>query len=155
MLYQPTRLRIKWGQFPTGRDLRRPRCSSSRPGAIHAVELLLLLPIVLAVLIAMVEYSMILSIDQQLAVASREGARVAAQGGTTVEVEAAARLVLGTGSVGQNTVVTSQLTDVSGNPVTVQVVIADASTVVPNMLRFVGFSINGTPLAGTTVMRRE
>jgi Flp pilus assembly protein TadG len=133
----------------------RKRLTQRRPGAIHAVELLLLLPIVLGLLVAMVEYSMILSIDQQLAVASREGARVASQGGSAVEVEAAARLVLGTGSVNQGAVVTSQLTDVSGNPVAVQVAIADASTVVPDMLRFVGFSINGTPLAGTAVMRRE
>ena len=44
-----------------------------RQGAIHAVELLLLLPIILALILGMLEYSMILSIDQQLAVASRQG----------------------------------------------------------------------------------
>jgi Flp pilus assembly protein TadG len=126
-----------------------------RRGAIHAVELMLLLPIVLALIVGMVEYSMILSIDQQLAVASREGGRVAAQGGSAAEVEAAARLVLGAGAVGKHAAVTSQLTDVSGDPVAVRVAVADAAAVVPNMLRFVGFSIKNKPLAGSTVMRRE
>jgi Flp pilus assembly protein TadG len=126
-----------------------------RPGAIHAVEMLFVLPIVLVLIVAMVEFSMILSIDQQLAVASREGARVAAQGGSASEAEAAARLVLGGGSVGQQSVVTSQLTAVSGDPVLVRVAIADASTVVPNLLRFAGFSIKDKPLVGATAMRRE
>jgi Flp pilus assembly protein TadG len=137
------------------RNKSRRRCPAPRLGAIHAVELLLVLPILLALILGMVEYSMILSIDQQLAVASREGARVAAQGGSAGEVEAAARLVLGAGSVGRHSVVTSQLTDVSGDPVSVQVVVANAATVVPNLLRFVGFSIDSKPLAGATVMRRE
>ena len=139
--------------------LRQARTSHKRnlprTGAIHAVELLLLLPIILALILGMVEYSMILSIDQQLAVASREGARVAAQGGSASEAEAAARLVLGPGSVGLESVVTSQLTDVSGDPVLVRVVIADAATVVPNLLRFAGFSIKDKPLAGAAIMRRE
>ena len=54
---------------------------TSRPGGIHAVELLMLLPIVLALVLGMVELSLILSTDQQLTMASREGRRVAAQGG--------------------------------------------------------------------------
>ena len=58
----------------------------------------MLLPIILALVLGMVEFSMILAIDQQLAVASREGARVGSQGGSASEVEAAAQLILGTGS---------------------------------------------------------
>jgi hypothetical protein len=131
------------------------RAAALRKGSIHAVEILFLLPIILALILGMVEFSMILSIDQQLAVASREGARVAAQGGSASEAEAAARLVLGGGSVGLKSVVTTQLTDVSGDPVLVRVAIADASTVVPNLLRFAGFSIKDKPLAGATIMRRE
>jgi Flp pilus assembly protein TadG len=139
--------------------LRQPTTSLKRArprqGAIQAVELLLLLPIILALILGMVEYSMILSIDQQLAVASRQGARVAAQGGSAAEVEAAARLVLGTSNVALNTEVTSQLSDVSGDTVAVRVAVADAASVVPDVLRFVGFTIKDQPLAGLTVMRRE
>jgi Flp pilus assembly protein TadG len=129
--------------------------ASGRSGAVHAVEILLLLPIVLALILGMVEYSMLLAVDQQLTVASREGARAAAQGGSASEVEAAARLILGVGNVGHYSVVTSQLTDVPGDPVSVQVAIADAATVVPDLLRFVGFSIKNKPLTGLTTMRRE
>jgi Flp pilus assembly protein TadG len=127
----------------------------SRPGSINAIELLLLLPIILALAAGIVEFSLILSIDQQIAVASREGARVASQGGSAAEVEAAARVNLGTGAVGVNAIVTSQLTDVSGNPVTVDVQIADASTVAPNLLAIIGFSIKNKALDARTIMRRE
>jgi Flp pilus assembly protein TadG len=128
---------------------------SRRPGALHAVELMLLLPIVLAIVLGMIEYSLMLSADQQLAVASRQGARVAAQGGRADEVEASARLALGTGRLAKRAVVKSLLSDVSGTPVTVAVSVPDAATVIPNMLRFVGFSIKNRPLAGSTVMMRE
>lgn len=131
------------------------RSSRKRLGAIHAVELLLIFPIVLGLVFGMIEYSMILSIDQQLAVASREGARVASQGGTASEVETATRLILGAGNIGKNSVVTSSLTDVCGDPVAVQVAVADAASVVPNLLRFVGFNIKDQPLIGSSVMRRE
>ena len=117
--------------------------------------LMLLLPVVLALVMGMVEYSLMLSADQQLAVASREGARVAAQGGTSAEVEASARLALGHGKLAKKAVVVSQLSDVSGSPVRVAVTVANAATVVPDLLRFVGLSIKNHPLAGSTVMRRE
>jgi Flp pilus assembly protein TadG len=126
-----------------------------RAGGIHALELLFLLPIILALILGMVEFSLVLAADQQLAVASREGSRVAAQGGGPAEVEAAARLVLGSGKLGNNTLVSSQLTDVSGSPVSVTVTVADAAAVVPNLLRFVGYSIKDKPLASVTIMRRE
>src|SRR5579863_2504808 len=84
-----------------------------RSGALHAVELVLLLPIVLAIVLGMIEYSLMLSTDQQLAVASRQGARVAAQGGTADEVEASARLALGTGNLANKAVVKSLLSDIS------------------------------------------
>ena len=131
------------------------RSAARRPGALHAVELMLLLPVVLGIVMGMIEYSLMLSTDQQLAVASREGARVAAQGGTSTEVEASARLALGHGSLQKRAVVVSQLSDVSGSPVTVAVTVADAATVIPDLLRFLGLSIKNHPLAGSTVMRRE
>src|SRR5438874_1261778 len=121
MIFQPKRGSVK--------ITLQTRWKTRRPGAIHAVELLLLLPILLGMVLGMVEYSLVLSVDQQLAVAGREGARVGSQGGSASEVEAAARIVLGHGKLGKNAVVLSQLTDVSGNPVTVEVKVASAATV--------------------------
>src|SRR4051812_14860442 len=112
---------------------KAPSLARRRVGAVQATELLLVVPILLAIVFALVEYAMILSVGQQLAVASREGARVAAQGGTAQEVETAARNVLGSGTVNQHAVVDSQLTSVSGDPVTVTVHVENASIVVPNL----------------------
>ena len=126
-----------------------------RTGALHALEILFILPIILGLVLGMVEFSLVLAADQQLAVASREGSRVAAQGGSPSEVEAATRFVLGSGKLGNNSLVVSQLSDVSGNPVSVTVTVPDAATVVPNLLRFVGYNIRGKPLASVSIMRRE
>jgi Flp pilus assembly protein TadG len=126
-----------------------------RAGYIQSVELLLIVPIVLILVFGMVEYGMILAIDQQLALASREGARVAAQGGSAAEVQAAALVVLGAGSVANNAVVTSQLSDVSGSQVSVDVAIPDASTAVPDLLAIIGLSLKNMTLDANAVMRRE
>jgi Flp pilus assembly protein TadG len=129
-----------------------------RRGSLTA-ELLFVLPILLVFLLGTVEYSMLFLAEQQLMVASREGARVAALGGTSTDVEQAARQVLGTGSLGQATV-ESVLTDdlgqplPTGSPVAVTVSIP-AAQAVPDLLAFAGLSIRNQTLAAQTVMRKE
>lgn len=132
--------------------------STLRAGSL-AVELLLVLPVLLAFLLGMLEFSMLLIVRQELLTASREGARVAAQGGGAADVEQAARVFLGTGSLSRANVV-SVLTDdtgtplPSGSPVAVTVSIP-ASQAVPDLLAFVGLSIRNETLAAQTVMRKE
>jgi hypothetical protein len=129
-----------------------------RRGSV-ATELLFAFPILLAVLLATVEFSLWLSAQQQVALASREGARAAATGGDLDEVNRTVRLALGDGrfAVAQ---VSADLTDdlgnpaAAGDPVAVQVRLP-ASSVVPDLLGFVGFSIRGEVLVGQTVMRKE
>jgi Flp pilus assembly protein TadG len=124
-----------------------------------AVELLVALPIVLAVLLGMIEFSMLLVARQQILVASREGARVAALGGTADDVDKAVHQFLGTGSLA-GAQVQAQLTDQSGQPVpsggavavTVSLPTAQA---VPDLLRFIGFSLGNDVLTVQTVMRKE
>jgi Flp pilus assembly protein TadG len=123
------------------------------------IELLFALPILLAVLLAVVEFSLILVARQQLVTASREGARVAAQGGTVADVVQAVQQFLGTGTL-SGAAVSAVLTDdngvplPSGSPVAVTVSLP-LTQVAPDLLRFVGFSINGQTLATQTVMRKE
>ena len=118
-----------------------------------------MLPVLLAFLLGMLEFSMLLIVRQELLTASREGARVAAQGGGAADVEQAARVFLGTGSLSRANVV-SVLTDdtgtplPSGSPVAVTVSIP-ASQAVPDLLAFVGLSIRNETLAAQTVMRKE
>jgi Flp pilus assembly protein TadG len=73
----------------------KPLTRSGRRRAGAAIELLLVFPILLSILLAMVEFSMMLVARQQLAGASREGARVAAQGGDLPAVQATVAQYLG------------------------------------------------------------
>jgi Flp pilus assembly protein TadG len=124
-----------------------------------ALELLLVLPILLALVAGMVEFSLLLGARQQLVAASREGARVAAQGGDPMEVDRAVRTFLGQGSL-QAAQVQSVLTDAAGNPLStgdsVQVVVQlPATQAAPDLLAFVGVSLHDQVLVARTVMRKE
>jgi Flp pilus assembly protein TadG len=121
--------------------------------------LLLTLPLLLALVAALVEFSLVLAARQQLSAASREGARVAALGGDLQAVTLAAQRVLGTGSLSQAQV-SAVLTDAgglplpSGEPVQVTVQIA-AGQVAPDLLGLIGFSLRRQTLTAATVMRKE
>ena len=134
-----------------------PRRRARRAGV--ALELLLVFPILLSLLLAMVQFSMLLAARQQLAGASREAARVAAQGGDLTAVQATAALYLGQGNL-SNAQVLAVLTDPSGLPlpsgapvaVTVQV---PANQAAPDLLAFAGLSIKNEVLSAQTVLRKE
>jgi hypothetical protein len=140
--------------MPVDPPRRRPR---RRAGV--ALELLLVFPILLSLLLAMVQFSMLLAARQQLAGASREAARVAAQGGNLTAVQAAAALYLGQGNL-SNAQVLAVLTGPTGLPlpsgapvsVTVQV---PATQAAPDLLAFVGISLKNDVISAQTVMRKE
>jgi Flp pilus assembly protein TadG len=131
---------------------------SKRRGSL-AIEMLIVLPVLLAIMLGMVEFSMLLVSRQELLTASREGARVAAIGGSQDDVEAAVRQFLGTGSLSQATI-TTVLTDnqgqplPSGSPVAVTVSLP-ANQAAPDLLVFIGFSLRDETLVAQTVMRKE
>ncbi|MFO0879667.1 MAG: TadE/TadG family type IV pilus assembly protein [Gemmataceae bacterium] len=134
------------------------RVNKRRRGGI-AIELLFVLPVLLAVLLASVEFSLWLTAQQQVALAGREGARVASTGGTEEEIQNAVRLVLGEPRYDRSTV-TVTITDELGNPLTsgdpVAVVVQlPVRYVVPDLLAFIGLSIRNQVLVNQTVMRKE
>jgi hypothetical protein len=140
-------------------DLRpQARKHILRRGSL-AAELLLLLPILMTVVLGIVEIGMLEFCEQQLCAASREGCRVAAQGGDQKEVEDAVRRYLGDGRLGDCDIEVV-LTDQSGrplhcgDPVEVHCRIK-AHHCVPNLLCFIGCSIRDKDLCGHTVMRNE
>jgi Flp pilus assembly protein TadG len=133
------------------RDRTRRRARRRR-GSI-TLELLLALPILLAVLLATVEFGMLLLAQQQLQGASRDGARVGALGGTEQDVEDAALAVLGNGAFAQAQI-TADLPDKPGEPVEVVVQIP-AVKVVPDVLGFIGISLRDVTISAKTVMRKE
>jgi Flp pilus assembly protein TadG len=127
--------------------------------ATLTLELLLVLPIALVIILAIVEFSMIFTVRQQLSAASREGARVASIGGTAEEIEAAVRTFLGNGTLSQAKVI-SVLTDEFGDPVpsggAVQVIVTlPTAQAVPNLLAPFGFSIGNDVIYARTTMRKE
>lgn len=142
------------------RILRRKR--PPRRG-ILAVELLLFLPILLILVLAMVQFSMTLHARQQLVAASREGCRIAALGGSLSEVEQTVRRTLGNGKLADADI---ELTDEKGTPILAGTPVFTGDSVsvwlrlpthhvVPDLLRFMGYSIKNDELVARTVMRRE
>jgi Flp pilus assembly protein TadG len=143
-------------QTSEGRRVHR-RIAGRR--ATVALELLLALPVLVGVLLGVVEFGLMLVAQQQLVAASREGARVASQGGAQTDIVQAVHQFLGAGSL-SNANIAAVLTDAmgqplaSGQPVTVTVSIP-ATQVAPDFLGFIGFSIAGENLVGQTTMRKE
>ena len=130
-----------------------------RRGGSLTLELLFVLPILMAVLLGTIEFSMFGLARQQLVAASREGARVAALGGTQGETIAAVQLFLGNGQL-QNATIVTTLQDKSGNPiqsgspVTVTVAVP-ATQAVPDLLAFLGISLVNENIIAQTTMRKE
>jgi hypothetical protein len=140
------------------RAKRKEQGPARRRGSL-TIELLLLLPILFAVLLAVVEFSQLIEADQRLSAASAQGARVAAQGGDAEEVAHAVRQVLGKGRLSQAKIL-ARLTDRDGRPIpsgeTVEVVVViPAKKAVPDLLAFFGFSLGKRELVGQTAMRKE
>jgi hypothetical protein len=123
------------------------------------VELIMVLPILLLLLFAMVQFSMLLTARQQLLAASREGARTGARGGSPAEVGAAVKGALGQGSLGEARVHYRVLAGDPSQPVPgrerVEVTVeVPATRVVPDLIRWV-VSFEDQDLVATTVMQRE
>lgn len=115
----------------------------------------MLLPIVMLVLAAMVQLSLLITCDQRLHEASLEGARVASQGGSQEEVELAVKRVLGRGRLAAAKV-ESLLEDEDGDPVAAGSSVAVTVTIcakqaVPGPLSFCG----SRQLIGRAVMRKQ
>ncbi len=143
------------------RSLLHARCQTRR--GILTFELLLVLPILLIVVLAAVQFSLTLYARQQLVAASREGCRVAALGGNLSEVEGTIRRTLGNGRLAD---VDIELTDETGKPLSDGMILPSGDSVavwlrlptvhvVPNLLRFIGYSIQTDEMVARTVMRRE
>lgn len=134
-----------------------------RRRGILALELLLILPILLLLVLAMVQFSMTLQARQQLVAASREGCRVAAIGGDLGEVERTIRRTLGQGRLLDADI---ELTDEAGKAIEAGQAVPSGESVavwlriptvavVPDLLRFMGYSIKDDELVARTLMRRE
>ena len=146
---------------PVGDSARRrpgrPDASKRRCGSV-VVELLLIFPILAGFLLGTIEFSLLLYTRQQMLAASREGARVAARGGSDDEVKAAVKQALGTSGAAADNALTT-ITRTTATPpntrdqVQVSVQVADTK-VVPNLIPFI-IDLRNEQLMAFTVMNVE
>lgn len=136
----------------------KPGDTRNRRGFL-ALEALIVLPIVGCFFLALCSVAGLEMAWQQMLTASREGARVAALGGTADEVEAATRLFLGGGTVSQSDIqvfITGEdgFPVLPGQPVSV-VISIPAALVMPQFGAMIGFAFGENQLVARTTMRKE
>jgi Flp pilus assembly protein TadG len=131
----------------------------SRAGGVFTLELLLVLPIVLAVCLGLVELSLLLMSMQRVQSASSAACRVgtlpandpAAQRQAMEEVAAKA---LGTVGMASSYQMQSQIGQYAGDPVIVEVTVP-MTAAAPDLLRTFGFSLRGRVLTAHTQMCKQ
>ena len=133
------------------------RYKSSRPnnrfGSL-TLELLLLLPILLALLCAIVYFAALETHRHRVIHASCVAARVASQGGQGEDVRQAVHQVLGIKCLCEHANVHIELGCNTGDKVLVRVEVP-TKCVLPNLLWYVGFCNENDRLVGQTVLRKE
>lgn len=144
-----------------GKHTSPPRTRQRR--GYLTLELFLVFPILMLLLAGMIQFSMMLHARQQLVAAGREGARVASLGGDAHDVEHAVHRTLGEGRLSEATVLLTTEDDhplasaqqvPPGEPVAVWVRLP-TTRAVPDLLRFIGYSIRDDEIVVRTIMRRE
>jgi hypothetical protein len=171
-------------RLSTGRRWRHcPTWGSARRGGAVLVEFLLVMPILLVALAGVIEYGLILSNLQQVALASRVGAKVASEQPTPLDITAihaavdqqlksagfsgACRVILqhnvpGGGPSPQTTgACDCNMPLTPGTPATTHgrfvrvTVCVELSELTPDLLDFFGFSVAGRLVEETTTYRWE
>ena len=144
-------------RIPTSKQTVAAGSGPRKRGGLLVVELLLVLPVVLALAVAALEFGLMLTARQQLLAASREGARVGSHGADEEEIRAAVTRVLGNGSLGRAAVQANFFHEDTDHPQfgrdRVEVYIHVPTTqVVPDLLAWVGLSFRDQELVACTVM---
>ncbi len=132
---------------------------SRRRGVLVSAELTLALPIVVILLCAVVEMSMLWSANHLIKAASQAGCRVASLPSTNpADSETSAYQtvanVLGKQRLVEAHFVALELGEFTGDPVICEVRMPMGAAA-PNMLAMFGFSLEGRELVARTVMRKE
>ncbi len=131
----------------------RPTRNSRRGSG--AFEALIVIPILLAIVLAVVEFAMILSAEQKLAEASGVGCRTGSLGHSDHDVKAAVKAVIGDKRYDPDRIHIRRWKDKHAGPMIEVKVEMPATAASPNLLRSVGIDLSGDTLTGRTVMRVE
>ena len=139
----------------TQQTRRRRTCGRRRIGAVLSMELILVLPIALAMIFAMIEVGMLWAAGQRVNEAAAAGCRTASFRGADVSaVRRSIEL-----NLGRKSLVDNYLCDVKpATPeapevcVTVSVPMKSAA---PDLLKFIGFGLGDRRIVAQTIMRKE
>lgn len=135
-------------------DRPHHRTRTDRRGST-ALEALFVVPILLAVLLAVVEFAMLLAAEQKLAEASGVGARTGSLGRSDDDIREAVKSVMGHKQYEKGEVEIHRWDDHhTGAMIEVRVQLP-AKAASPNVLRSVGIGLSDDTLTGRTVMRVE
>ena len=144
----------EWTRQSPNRPSRK-QARADRKGALLSVEMVLVLPIVIAMFMALVEFSLLWSANQRVKEASLAGCRVASFVGSNIPAIQQAVEV----SLYKQSLINHYKVDVDGGTqtgdpiaITVRVPMKAAS---PDLLQLFGFSLSGRHLISQTIMRRE
>lgn len=138
---------------PTSRIAGNRR--TPRRGAVLTVEMLLVIPLIIGLILAVVEFSMIWSGNQKLAAAARAGCRVATlPGSSQAEVEQAVQVAINHRYLSRDAQIQIQWGEYTGDPVVVEVR-APMRAASPDMLALIGLGLGDRQMTATSVMRRE
>ena len=133
---------------------RRPNRPSNRPASV-SLEALFVLPVLLLVVVALVEFAMLIAAEQKLAEASGVAARTAAVGRSDDDAREAVKAVLGKTQYDAAKVkIDRRHDDHLGDLVEVRIDLP-AKAAAPCVLRSCGVKISDDTLIGRTLMRAE
>lgn len=132
----------------------RPNSRNNRPASV-ALEAAFVLPILLVVVVALVEFTMIVSAEQRLAEASGVAARTGAVGRSDADMKEAVKAVLGPSQYESADVRIDRRTDPHlGGVVEVRIELPTKAAA-PSVLRSFGVKLSEDTLVGRTLMRVE
>lgn len=136
-----------------------PRHGAPREGALMCVELVFVLPLLLLVVFAILEFGCLWSANIRVKAASQAACRVATLPAETPDdmmraVRRIAEQSLGSAKLSRSSHVLVDAAEHAGEPVTVEVRVP-MSDAAPNLLAMFGWRLDGRELVGRTVMRKE
>lgn len=138
--------------------MRSTRNPETRRASV-SLELIFALPILIGLVLAVIQFSMLSAAQHELAQACREGCRMAALHYSEKEIRKGVRDYLGKGRL-QCAEIQVEIEDrhgepiCSGRPVAVRMRIPKGQAV-PNLLAFLGFGFGEEMLSAQSVMRKE
>lgn len=134
---------------------RRPPNRRSNRLATVSIEALFVVPILLVLAMAVVEFSLLIAAEQKLAEASGVAARTAAVGRSDADVKAAVKAILGPKQYSAADVDIARKYDRHlGDVVEVRIALP-AKVAAPCVLRSCGVKMSADKLVGRTLMRVE